>query len=180
MTWRSLSATTKSTSSWTLRCTRATTDCWFLRKPAPVQVSGFAYPGTTGMEAIDYRLTDPYLDPPGMFDEFYSEASAHLPDSFWCYDLAAGEGTEVGPLPAAKNGFVTFGCLNNFCKITDPTLDLWAQVLNDVSGSRLVLLAPTGSARVRLLDKLQARGVAGERVQMFPRQSAGITCGFMI
>ena len=38
------------------------------------------------VSAIDYRLTDPYLDPPGLFDAFYSEESIRLPDTFWCYD----------------------------------------------------------------------------------------------
>ena len=57
----------------------------FARKPAPVQASWLAYPGTTGMPAIDYRLTDPYLDPPGLDDGCYAEESIRLPDSFWCY-----------------------------------------------------------------------------------------------
>ena len=58
----------------------------FARKPAPVQVTFAGYPGTTGLSTIDYRLTDPYLDPPGLNDRRYAEESIRLPDTFWCYD----------------------------------------------------------------------------------------------
>ena len=63
----------------------------FARKPAPVQVCWLAYQGTTGLSTIDYRLTDPYIDPPGLHDHDYSEESIRLPDAFWCYDPLAGE-----------------------------------------------------------------------------------------
>src|SRR6185437_16348182 len=59
----------------------------FARKPAPVQVSFAGYPGTTGLSAIDYRLTDPYLDPPGRDAPEASDGEVvRLPHSFWCYD----------------------------------------------------------------------------------------------
>jgi protein O-GlcNAc transferase len=66
------------------RCFRTMADgrpLLFARKPAPVQIAWLAYPGTTGIDAIDYRLTDPRLDPPS-HDSQYSECSVRLPDSF--------------------------------------------------------------------------------------------------
>jgi protein O-GlcNAc transferase len=126
----------------------------FARKPAPIQVAWLAYPGTTGISAIDYRFTDPYLDPPGMNDEFYTEKSYRLPDTFWCYDpLINGPG--VNELPALSSGRITFGCLNNFCKVNNITLGLWAAVLAAVPRSRLILLSPQGEHRQKALDRLQ-------------------------
>ena len=98
----------------------------FARKPAPIQIAWLAYPGTTGLSAMDYRLSDPHLDPPGEHEGWYAEKTVLLPDTFWCYE-PLGEVPEVQALPASQNGYVTFGCLNNFCKVTDQTLDLWAQ-----------------------------------------------------
>jgi protein O-GlcNAc transferase len=129
----------------------------FARKPAPVQVTFAGYPGTTGLRAIDYRLTDPFLDPPGRGDEFYSEKSIRLPSSFWCYDpIAMSPANElpVAPLPALKNGFVTFGCLNNFRKVNERVLELWSKVLAAVASSRLILLTPVGEARKKVLEYL--------------------------
>jgi protein O-GlcNAc transferase len=142
----------------------------FARKPAPVQVTWLAYPSTTGVSTIDYRITDSYLDPPGMYDADYVEKSWQLPDTFWCYDLTVvGLGSEmspkVSPLPAQENGFITFGCLNNFCKVSDSTLDLWAKVMEAVPHSKLILLAPEGSPRERVLNRLAAGGVRPDQVE---------------
>jgi predicted O-linked N-acetylglucosamine transferase (SPINDLY family) len=135
----------------------------FARKPAPVQVCWFAYPGTTGLAAIDYRFTDPHLDPPGLGDGDYSEVSVRLPDTFWCYDPGSDK-PDVGPLPALANGYVTFGCLNNFCKINAGVLQVWAAVLRAMPDARLMLLSKEGTHRLATLDTLQAAGVAAERV----------------
>jgi predicted O-linked N-acetylglucosamine transferase (SPINDLY family) len=139
----------------------------FARRPAPVQVAWLAYPGTTGSDAIGYRLTDPWLDPIESAmtggDDRYSERSIRLPDSFWCYDALSGEPAATA-LPARRNGFVTFGCLNNPCKLTAHTIRLWARVLAAVPESRLLLLAPEGRARERMLSRLRSHGIAVERV----------------
>lgn len=141
----------------------------FACKPAPVQVCWLAYPGTTGQTAIDYRLTDPHLDPPGQYDEFYSEKSIRLPETFWCYDPLTSE-PQVNALPALGSGHVTFGCLNNFCKVNDAVVELWARVLNAVDRSRLLLLAEEGSGRDRVLKILARAGILASRVTFAARQ----------
>jgi protein O-GlcNAc transferase len=139
----------------------------FARKPAPIQVAWLAYPGTTGLTAIDYRFTDPYLDPPGVGDENYSEKSIRLPDTFWCYDPLVD--VPVNELPASKDNSVTFGCLSTFCKVNDQVIQLWSAVLNEVTGSRLLLLCPP-DARKQTVEKFQQQGVTADRVEFVSYQ----------
>lgn len=141
----------------------------FARKPAPIQVTYGGYPSGTGLQAMDYRLTDPYLDPPGDSDAAYIEKPIRLPNCFWCY-ASDGPHPGVNTLPFEEAGFITFGCLNNFIKVNDGVLHLWANVLANVDRSRLLLLAPEGSARQRTLDVLQANGVAPTRVEFVSHQ----------
>ncbi len=122
------------------------------RKPAPIQVIYLAYPGSSGMDAFDYRITDPYLDPPGASLDYYTEQTYRLPRTYWCYEPLFPE-MQVGPLPAAKNGFVSFGSLNNFCKATPATLSAWTEILRKSPGSKLILhaaKAPIAVASARL------------------------------
>jgi predicted O-linked N-acetylglucosamine transferase (SPINDLY family) len=139
----------------------------FACKPAPVRATFAGYPGTTGLPAIDYRLTDPYLDPPGENDRWYTEESFRLPHSFWCY--APAETPAVNSLPALTNGHVTFGSLNNFPKVNAPMLRVWSAVLRAVERSRLILLAPEGSSRRRVLDVTEGEGISRDRVEFASR-----------
>jgi protein O-GlcNAc transferase len=134
----------------------------FARKPAPIQIAWLAYPGTTGIGAMDYRLSDPRLDPDG-FDAHYRERTIRLPDSYWCYDPLT-RGPDVNELPAIERGYLTLGCLNNPCKLTDDTLRLWGGVMRALPDARLIAMAPPGRHRQRLLQRLGAQGMAAERI----------------
>jgi protein O-GlcNAc transferase len=134
------------------------------RKPAPVQVAYLAYPGTTGLSAVDYRLTDPYLDPPGETDADSVEQSVRLPKTFWCYDPLTKQPVP-NALPALRTGRITFGCLNNFCKVSDVTLDMWSRVLGSVENSRLILLSPRGKHRERVRQRFREGNVDPARVE---------------
>jgi predicted O-linked N-acetylglucosamine transferase (SPINDLY family) len=135
----------------------------FARQPSPVQVTFAGYPGTTGLSAIDYRLTDPYLDPPGLGDDFYSEESIRLADTFWCYDPLSDQ-PQVSSLPALESGAITFGCLNNFCKVNPSVLKLWARALGAVARSRMTIMAPAGCHREQTLDILEQEGISRDRI----------------
>jgi predicted O-linked N-acetylglucosamine transferase (SPINDLY family) len=125
----------------------------FARKPAPVQIAWMAYPGSTGLTRMDYRLTDAVLDPPGTTDHLYTEQSIRL-ETFWCFEPPA-DSPPVGPLPADENGHFTFGCLNGFWKVNAALLELWREVLAAVPDSRLVILPPKGNSKAWALEKLQ-------------------------
>ncbi len=135
----------------------------FARQPAPVQVTYLAYCGSSGLATMHYRITDPYLDPADADLSGYSETSVPLPDTYWCFQ-PIDDSPAVTPLPAVANGKVTLGCLNNFCKITDPTVETWAIALRALPGARLVLHATEGQHRARVLAQLAAAGVVGSRV----------------
>jgi protein O-GlcNAc transferase len=140
----------------------------FARKPAPLQVCWLAYPGTTGLFAMDYRVTDRFLDPPEHGRGAYAEEPIHLPDAFWCYDPLTQE-PPVSPLPARASGRITFGCLNNFVKVHDGVLELWARVLREVRSSRMLLFAPPGETRRRTIDTLAKEGIGPDRVEFVGR-----------
>jgi protein O-GlcNAc transferase len=141
----------------------------FARKPAPIQIAWLAYPGTTGLSAMSYRLTDPYLEPLGETQGFYREESIRLPDTFWCYDPLTTEPTPSA-LPALTAGHITFGCLNNFCKVTGPTLSLWMKVLLAVPGSKMLVLSLLGEHRQRMLDAVAGHKVDPGRIEFVPYQ----------
>lgn len=107
----------------------------FARRAAPMQVTWLGYSGTTGLAEIDYVLADPVVAPPDE-EALFTEKVWRLPDSYLCYSPSANP-PEIAPLPASRNGFVTFGSFNNLNKVNDKTLHLWAAVLAAVPESRL-------------------------------------------
>jgi predicted O-linked N-acetylglucosamine transferase (SPINDLY family) len=133
----------------------------FARQPAPVQASFAGYPDGTGLKTIAYRITDRHLEPSPASDG--SERLWFI-DSFWCY-AASGLEVEVNELPAITDRTVTFGCLNNFCKVNEGTWALWARVISRVPGSRLIVLSPYGIHRADVLTQMRTRGIDAERIE---------------
>jgi protein O-GlcNAc transferase len=137
-------------------------------KPAPIQANYIGYPNTTGLPAVDFRITDAVVDPPGVADRLAVERLLRLPRVFLAYRPIARE-LEPGPLPALRHGYVTFGCFNNFLKQSSSFLDVAARVLLAVPRSRLVLkdhvlFTPSVAERVR--QRFVAAGIAPERLRL--------------
>jgi len=129
----------------------------FARKPAPVQVTWLAYPGSSGLTTMDYRLTDAVMDPPNRDETIYREKSIRLPGCWVCYDPLS----EQPPRPPEQSGPITFGSLNNPCKINPRTLRIWGRIMREMPESRLVLLCVSEQHRVqirRLFDEAQIKG----------------------
>ena len=140
----------------------------FARRPAPVQVTWLGYPNTTGLGAMDYRLTDAIADPPGAVEAFHSERLEYLPHGFLCY-RPPDAAPPVGPLPALAVGHITFGSFNNLAKVTPEVVAVWAAVLHRVPGSRLLLKAGAfgdAEGRERYAALFATAGIAAERLDL--------------
>ncbi|MBI3707931.1 MAG: tetratricopeptide repeat protein [Proteobacteria bacterium] len=139
----------------------------FALKPAPLQGTWLGYAGTTGLSALDFRLTDARADPPGA-EAQASERLIRLPRGFHCWQPPSWV-SEPAPPPAMSAGHITFGSFNNVQKLSAPTIALWAEILRQVPDAHLVLKS-NWLSRPAVADRLHAafaaHGVARERVQM--------------
>ncbi len=143
----------------------------FARRPAPVQVTYLGYQNTTGMTAMDYRLTDNLADPPSTTDQYYTERLVRLPDAFFCY-RPSDEAPAVNELPALATGGVTFGSFNTFRKVAPQAIDAWLAILARVPCARLLVLENAGGSVERLLYRAaEQRGIAGDRIEMCARRA---------
>ncbi|WP_258166683.1 O-linked N-acetylglucosamine transferase, SPINDLY family protein [Pseudomonas poae] len=135
-------------------------------QPAPLLVKWVGgLINTTGLDAIDYLLTDRIESPEGE-DAYYTEKLIRLPDDYICYDPPPYT-PDIRALPALANGYVTYGCFNNPTKVNDMLLARWAELMRATPRSRLLLKGGAfGNCELRahVHGVMAAHGVAEERV----------------
>ena len=140
----------------------------FAQQAAPVQASWLGYLNTTGLSRIQYRITDRHCDPLGLTERLHTERLVRLPNSQWCYRPFVSVPHSPTP-PLERNGHVTFGSFNQIAKISPATRALWAQILNRLPDSRLVV---AGVAQGRAADGLRrdlgAAGIGAARITIVP------------
>lgn len=137
----------------------------FAERVAPLQIAWAGYPGTTGLQAMDYLLSDRWQVRPGE-ESWYSEAIMRMPNGYVVY-LPPRTAPTVGPTPCRRNGFVTFGCFNNPGKINAPLAAQWAQVLRAAPDSKLLLKyrwIDDPLSRARLDQLFAAEGITPDRL----------------
>ena len=136
------------------------------RKPAPIQVD-YGGINTTGMEQVDYRLSDRLLSPPHL-QKFFVEELVCLPGGLYCFkppDCAP----PVAPLPAERKGYVTFGSFNGALKTNAYIVSIWAEVLKANEGSRFLMKIGGGDDELLskyYFDLFERCGVARDRVEI--------------
>lgn len=136
------------------------------RQPAPVQMTWLDYLGTTGLDAMHWRITDAVADPPGETESVHSERLLRMQHTQWCWEPPT-DAPPVTDLPALQRGNLTFGSFNNFSKLTDATLRTWRELLDAMPDARLLVAgAPAGHARQRMTEIL---GTCAARVDFAPR-----------
>jgi protein O-GlcNAc transferase len=143
----------------------------FARRAAPVQITWIGYPNTTGLSAIDCRLTDAVSDPLGKTEALHTEELVRLPGPFSVYQPPA-DAPPMSPLPSLTSA-VTFGCFNNFAKVTPAMIALWSRLLTAIPEAGLVLKSrglgdPETTTRIH--GRFEQHGVNKDRIILDGRE----------
>jgi predicted O-linked N-acetylglucosamine transferase (SPINDLY family) len=143
----------------------------FARHPAPLQVTWLGYLNTTGLATMDYRICDRHTDPPGETEDLHTERLLRLPDSQWCY-FAWDDIAFVDVPHDARPDALVFGSFNQYPKITDACLVMWARVLSGVPDAELVVFdVRQVKSRETLAARMAECGIDPSRVTFRGRET---------
>lgn len=139
----------------------------FARQPAPVQITWLGYPNTTGMAAMDYRITDGVCLPAGDDSRHGPEKLIRLPDVFCCYQPPP----DCPPSEPAAGGAdrpFTFGSFNHLAKLSAGTIAVWARILAECPESQLLLKSPGAGepgTQANFRGEFARHGIGPERIR---------------
>jgi protein O-GlcNAc transferase len=147
----------------------------FAQRAAPLQLSWLGYPGTTGLSAMDYLVSDVIADPNDVTQRYITEKPLRLAHGMFCYQPLNdwANDTPLAPPPVLKNGFITFASFNNLAKVNDHCLALWRDVMDDVPDSRLLIKGkPFADARLTAdwVERICKSGLDPDRIELQPYQ----------
>ena len=134
-------------------------------RPASVQISGVGYMNSTGLDAMDYFLSDVHC---ASDESYFTEKLIYLPHSHICYDAATKLEPAAAP-PCLAKGYVTFGSFNQFGKMTDTVLRTWKKIFDAVPVSRLILkhaVMDSEDGKKFVIKRLESFGIDARRVEL--------------
>jgi protein O-GlcNAc transferase len=146
-------------------------------RPAPVIVHYLGGACTLGLPgAVQFRIADAIAEPPGESDRWSTEKILRLPHGFHAYAPLRAT-LPAGPLPCRRTGRVTFGTTAALYKLNPDVLALWARLLDQVPGSRLLLIKEVfrdPETRDDFAARLAAVGIPADRLELrsAPNQAA--------
>lgn len=140
----------------------------FAFRPAPIQISYIGYPNTTGLHAIQYRITDSVADHPETRQK-YSETLIRLPKCFLLYESIG----QMTPITPRKTGpIIILGALNKEKKNTTYVLETWKRVLEECPNTKLLIkLDGYDDVVARTQFYMKHLGVEKNRLLIFPKTS---------
>jgi tetratricopeptide repeat protein len=143
------------------------------KKPAPYIVTWLGYLASTGMESVNYRLTDIYSDPIGLTEELHTEKLIRLPVAQWCYQIQEHTRKIPVEMPYRDNGYITFGSFNQVAKLSERCLELWARLLQAVPDANLRVAAISNKeAKDRILQIMTENNVDKSRIEFQGMENA--------
>lgn len=140
------------------------------RRPAPIQVNYLGYPGTMGVDYIDYIIADRHLISE-QDEKFYTEKVICLPNSYQINDdkrFFPQQTLKRKDLGLPEEAFV-FCSFNNTYKITPEIFDIWMRLLSRIEGSVFWLFDGGGSTSENLRREAEKRSVDPARLIFAPR-----------
>ncbi|UFK37940.1 methyltransferase regulatory domain-containing protein [Pectobacterium parvum] len=144
----------------------------FALKPAPIQISWIGYPGTTGLQAMDYFMNINHAPQPEIFDHQFIEKILYVP--FTQQFQVITDSPDVGKLPALDKGYFTFASFNRPKKINDQVLTAWSKILMALPTSKMIIGALSGQQVIdNIRNKMVSMGVLAE--QLIFRERTNIT-----
>lgn len=138
----------------------------FALRPAPIQISWLGYFATTGLKTIDAVLLDEASTTTST-QNYFCEQIIKLPSRL-CYSPVPFT-PEIAEAPHKRNGYITFGSFNNTAKLNYEVIRVWAQILQAVPNSRLILKWRTFNDkpyRQGLLDQFAQIGIDKNRIEL--------------
>ena len=140
----------------------------FSRQCAPITMTQFGYPNTTGVPGIGFRITDAKADPVGMTDDLHTEKLIRVDDFAWVWQPP--QTVPAVPFKRIDPNAILFGSFNNLAKVNDRVLAVWARILAKTPGSKLwILTGKSETTAARIAHSLESVNVDPTRVERFSR-----------